>query len=99
MSSSMEDWTNVGGAIDMKVYSTQSREEYSRPMEEAPINLATDQVKLVFQFCLSFSGVSSNTSQLMYFPGKNRQIEGLVSKTVNYRHNILKVGLQNYKFS
>ena len=34
------EWTNVGGAIDMKVYT----EELDKPLENIPMNLATPQV-------------------------------------------------------
>ena len=32
----MEEWTNIGGAIDMKVY--------TEPMDDVPINLTGNQV-------------------------------------------------------
>ena len=34
------EWTNIGGAIDMKMYT----EELDEPFENIPMNLATPQV-------------------------------------------------------
>ena len=38
--SALGEWTNVGGAIDMKVYTEEVGEAY----EDIPMNLATPQV-------------------------------------------------------
>ena len=36
------EWTNVGGAIDMKVYT----EELDKPLENIPMNLAAPHISI-----------------------------------------------------
>ena len=49
--SALGEWTNVGGAIDMKVYT----EEVDEPYEDIPMNLAAPQVPHLYKISISLT--------------------------------------------